>query len=58
MDIEYRKASIENLCEIMELIKSAVASMNEAKIYQWDDVYPNETTIKQDIENNDIHRNC
>lgn len=55
MNIEYRKATIENLYEVMELIKSAVICMNEAEIYQWDEIYPDETTIKQDIENGDLY---
>lgn len=54
MDIGYRQAALENLYEIMELIKSAIICMNEAEIYQWDAIYPDEATIKQDIENNDL----
>ena len=53
MKIQYRKATLENLYEIMELIKSAIINMNQAKIYQWDEIYPDEATIKYDIENND-----
>ena len=46
MKIQYRKATLENLYEIMELIKSAIINMNQAKIYQWDEIYPDEATIK------------
>lgn len=55
MNIQYRKATSENLYEIMELIKSAIINMNEAEIYQWDAIYPDEATIKQDIDNNDLY---
>lgn len=55
MDIEYRKATLGNLYEIMELIKSAVICMSQAEIYQRDEVYTDEATIKQDIENNDLY---
>ena len=55
MNIEYKQAALENLYEIMELIKSAIINMNQAKIYQWDEIYPDEATIKQDIENNDLY---
>lgn len=55
MKIQYRKATLENLYEIMELIKSAIINMNEAEIYQWDAIYPDEATIKQDIDNNDLY---
>lgn len=55
MDIQYRKATSENFDKIMELIKSAIINMNEAEIYQWDAIYPDEATIKQDIDNNDLY---
>lgn len=55
MNIEYKQAALENLYEIMELIKSAIICMNEAEIYQWDAIYPDEATIKQDIDNNDLY---
>lgn len=55
MNIEHKQAALENLYEIMELIKSAIICMNEAEIYQWDAIYPDEATIKQDIENNDLY---
>ena len=32
MNIEYKQAALENLYEIMELIKSAIICMNEAEI--------------------------
>lgn len=55
MNIQYRKATSENFDKIMELIKSAIINMNEAEIYQWDAIYPDEATIKQDIDNNDLY---
>lgn len=55
MNIWYRKATLDNLYEIMELIKSAIICMNEAEIYQWDEIYPDEAAIKQDIESNDLY---
>ena len=55
MNIQYRKAISENFDKIMELIKSAIINMNEAEIYQWDAIYPDEATIKQDIDNNDLY---
>lgn len=55
MNIEYRQATLDNLYEIMELIKSAIINMNQAEIYQWDEIYPDEVTIKQDLENNDLY---
>lgn len=55
MKIQYRKATLENLYEIMALIKSAIINMNQAEIYQWDEIHPIEATIKQDIDNNDLY---
>lgn len=55
MKIQYRKATLENLYEIMELIKSAIINMNQAEIYQWDEIYPDEAIIKQDTESNDLY---
>ena len=55
MNIEYRKANMEDLYEITKLIKSAVICMEEAEIYQWDEIYPDKVTIKQDIENKDLY---
>lgn len=40
MNIQYRKATIEDLYEIMELIKFAVFTMENSGIYQWGEVYP------------------
>ena len=45
MNIQYRKATIEDLYEIMELIKFAVFTMENSGIYQWDEVYPDKSTI-------------
>ena len=45
MNIQYRKATSENFDKIMELIKSAIINMNEAEIYQWDAIYPDEAII-------------
>ncbi len=46
MNLNYFIASIENLTEIMSLIKSTVFSMEQVGIYQWDKIYPDEATIK------------
>lgn len=55
MTINFREATIENLTEIMSLIKSAVFIMEQVGIYQWDEIYPDEATIKQDIENGELY---
>ncbi len=55
MNINYFMATIENLTEIVSLIKSAVFSMEQMGIYQWDEIYPDEATIKQDIESGELY---
>lgn len=55
MNIQYRKATIEDLYEIMEMIKFAVFTMENSGIYQWDEVYPDKSTIKSDIENGELY---
>ncbi len=55
MNINYFMATIENLTEIMSLIKSVVFSMEQMGIYQWDEIYPDEATIKQDIESGELY---
>jgi len=45
----------EDILEIMNLIKNAVEDMDARKVYQWDDVYPNNEIILNDIHNNNIY---
>jgi ribosomal protein S18 acetylase RimI-like enzyme len=44
--------NINNLNEVMIIIKNVIADMNEKGINQWDDVYPNMEIITNDIESN------
>lgn len=44
------QASIDDLNEIMFLIKLCVKKMNEEGSNQWDESYPNEQIIKEDIQ--------
>lgn len=46
-----RKANIDDVKRIMTIIENAVADMDSKKIYQWDESYPNEEVIKQDLKN-------
>ncbi|WP_171011339.1 GNAT family N-acetyltransferase [Haloimpatiens lingqiaonensis] len=47
--MEIVQASISDLKEIMCLIKNCVKKMNEEGSNQWDESYPNEQVIKEDI---------
>lgn len=44
-----RKAKIEEVKIIMGLIRAAVSDLRDKNINQWDEIYPNEEVIKQDI---------
>ena len=44
-----KKAAIEDINIIMEIIKEAVIDMENQGILQWDHIYPNEEVINKDI---------
>jgi len=44
------KIKLENVSEVMSLIKEAIAEMESHNIYQWDEVYPDYNTILTDIQ--------
>ena len=47
-----RKANIRDLEQIMIIIYQAVKQLHDLNINQWQDGYPNELSIKDDIYNN------
>lgn len=49
MQIEYRAACTEDLKEICELVQNAINKMIEHNILQWDELYPDEQILCQDI---------
>ena len=50
--MDFIKASMENVPEIMEIITQAQQYFKNNHIDQWQDGYPDESVIKQDIEEN------
>lgn len=50
LNIEYRQAENEDLQEICLLVKFAIENMNRQKIFQWDEVYPDEEVLHNDID--------
>ena len=50
-----RKATPADLPEVVSLFKKAIHSMNDNGIYQWDDIYPNEKTLKSDIVSDSLY---
>lgn len=49
MQIEYRLASPEDLQEVCELVTRAINTMTQQNIFQWDEIYPNEEVLREDI---------
>ena len=49
-----RRAHIDDIPQIMELLKMVVPAMNALGNYQWDSQYPNEEVFHQDISRNQL----
>lgn len=50
MKLEYRLGIMADLQEICSIVKSAIVHMNQQNIFQWDNIYPDEAILQQDIE--------
>ncbi|CAH2213235.1 GNAT family N-acetyltransferase [Tepidibacter aestuarii] len=50
-----RKALIEDLNNIMNIIANAINDMESKGIYQWDNTYPNEKIFSNDIFKNNLY---
>lgn len=55
MHIEYRMAELKDLKEIWKLVQNAVNTMIQQNILQWDEIYPNEEVLRQDIEKKQLY---
>ncbi len=51
----FRKAKTEDFNELLSLYKKGVASMKAAGIEQWDENYPSDSIIKEDIRNSHLY---
>lgn len=52
--LEYRLGTMADLKEVCTVVKSAIVHMDQQNIFQWDDIYPNEEVLQQDIENQQL----
>ena len=50
-----RQTKLEDISRVMEIINQAKCYFKENGIDQWQDGYPNEETIKKDIEKNEAY---
>jgi ribosomal protein S18 acetylase RimI-like enzyme len=53
--MKIRNAHTQDLNEIMKLISSCVLNMEAQGIHQWDEIYPDEKTIRNDIEKQQLY---
>lgn len=53
--MEYRLAVLDDITDIMDLIKSAVGNMIKQGIYQWDEIYPQRSDFEEDINKNTLY---
>lgn len=49
--MEYTTAQLTDMPELMSLFRAATRQMDERGIHQWDELYPDELIIKEDISN-------
>jgi ribosomal protein S18 acetylase RimI-like enzyme len=47
--LEIIKITIEDLVDIVNLYKDAIKKMEENNIFQWDEIYPDENILKDDV---------
>ncbi|UZW12479.1 GNAT family N-acetyltransferase [Clostridium pasteurianum] len=53
--MEIKKANMESLDILLEIIKLAVADMHEQGVYQWDHTYPSKDIISDDIREENLY---
>lgn len=53
--MEIRKGRIEEVKIIMNIIKNSILQMESENIYQWDEIYPDEDTIVDDINSQTLY---
>ncbi len=53
--LAFRKARPEDLAQVFALFTDAIHTMDKDGIPQWDEVYPDERTLKEDIEHGQMY---
>lgn len=55
MTLQYRKATLDDLEEIYNLVALAIDTMVQSNILQWDEIYPTKEDFREDIHNNYLY---
>lgn len=53
--LKLRRAEIGDLNIIIDIFKNAIKAMNNNNINQWDEIYPNNTILEQDVLKNQMY---
>lgn len=53
--MDFRAGSLEDVKEIVSLIKGAIKEMENYQIFQWDSIYPTEDDFISDIKKNTLY---
>ncbi len=51
----FRKAKEHELQEVVEVFKKAIEKMRSQNIFQWDERYPNEEVLRNDIADDELY---
>jgi ribosomal protein S18 acetylase RimI-like enzyme len=54
-ELTFKKATLEDLNEVYQVIQNAIIEMKRDNIPQWDDQYPNRDILKEDIEKEQLY---
>jgi ribosomal protein S18 acetylase RimI-like enzyme len=54
MELQFRLAKKEDLDSVMDMFTAAIAEMSREGIEQWDSLYPDKSTLENDIEDNQL----
>lgn len=55
MDYLFRKAIRDDFREVTALFKEAIQNMIDHKIHQWDEIYPDEAILSEDIDKGEMY---
>lgn len=55
MTLQYRKATLDDLEEIYNLVALAIDTMVQSNILQWDEIYPTKEDFREDINNDHLY---
>ncbi len=55
MEFHFRQATETDKEEIVRLYIDCIRHLNDQKIYQWDEIYPNEEVLSGDIMKGEMH---